>query len=614
MEDLEGPELVKVDINKSSINASEEITVFIDPKEDISGVQYAGIVVKSPSGNQSFGKNIWSPDAEGRYTYTISIGENAEAGKWGVDSISLVDNAGNTSVYWNGRDYDLNFDVVNTNEDTTGPALAKVEINKSTISAGEEITVFIDPRNDISGVQYAGIVVKSPSGNQSFGKNIWSPDAEGRYTYTISIGENAEAGKWGVDSISLVDNAGNTSVYWNGRDYVLNFDVNNQGDYKKPNVPTVQEITDRESNLVGTSDPGSTVVITVDGKEIARTFANEKGNFSVSIDHHTAGKLIKVYAVDSSGSTSEAASITVKRKLQTLIGSTRYTTAIEASRMGWKTSGTVLLSNGEAIVDGLTATPLASAKNSPLLLTKRTLLPDETLQEIRRLGAKEIILIGGTGVISTTVENQLKSKGYKVTRIGGKDRYETSLMIARELDKIIDVDTVHLAYGWGEPDALSIAAQAGLKKQPIILANKNTVPAATFSWLKQEGLANAYFIGGTGVISPNILSQMDSITKQSVLKNRISGQDRNATNAKVLERFYKGANLQTILVAKSETNLLVDALTAGPLAAKMGVPVLLVSQKGLHPEQQTVLNGITTKFVHQIGGGIKDSVINVVVQ
>ncbi|MCM3686354.1 hypothetical protein M3187_23395, partial [Mesobacillus subterraneus] len=86
MEDLEGPELVKVDINKSSINASEEITVFIDPKEDISGVQYAGIVVKSPSGNQSFGKNIWSPDAEGRYTYTISIGENAEAGKWGVDS------------------------------------------------------------------------------------------------------------------------------------------------------------------------------------------------------------------------------------------------------------------------------------------------------------------------------------------------------------------------------------------------------------------------------------------------------------------------------------------------------------------------------------------------
>lgn len=107
---------------------------------------------------------------------------------------------------------------------------------------------------------------------------------------------------------------------------------------------------------------------------------------------------------------------------------------------------------------------------------------------------------------------------------------------------------------------------------------------------------------------------MDSITKQSVLKNRISGQDRNATNAKVLEKFYKGANLQTIHVAKSETKLLVDALTAGPLAAKMGVPVLLVSQKGLHAEQQAVLSGMTTIYVHQIGGGIKESVINAVVQ
>ncbi|MCM3663697.1 cell wall-binding repeat-containing protein [Mesobacillus subterraneus] len=98
------------------------------------------------------------------------------------------------------------------------------------------------------------------------------------------------------------------------------------------------------------------------------------------------------------------------------------------------------------------------------------------------------------------------------------------------------------------------------------------------------------------------------------MNNRISGQDRNATNAKVLEKFYKGATLQTILDSKKETKLLVDALTAGPLAAKMGVPVLLVSQKGLHPEQQTVLNGMTTKFVHQIGGGIKDSVMNQVVQ
>ena len=92
--------------------------------------------------------------------------------------------------------------------------------------------------------------------------------------------------------------------------------------------------------------------------------------------------------------------------------------------------------------------------------------------KIKRLKAKKVVLIGGTGVISANVENTLKSNGLTVSRIGGENRYETSLMIAKELDKLIDVQTVYMAYGLGEPDALSIAAQAGQTKQPIILTDK----------------------------------------------------------------------------------------------------------------------------------------------
>src|SRR5690606_29396287 len=108
-----------------------------------------------------------------------------------------------------------------------------------------------------------------------------------------------------------------------------------------------------------------------------------------------------------------------KPKLEKLVGKTRFTTAVEISRMGWEKADTVLLVNGWAMADGLTATPLASAYNAPILLTRLNSIPEETMEEIKRLGAKRIILIGGSGVISNAIQDNLKKSGYGVTRIGG---------------------------------------------------------------------------------------------------------------------------------------------------------------------------------------------------
>ena len=198
-------------------------------------------------------------------------------------------------------------------------------------------------------------------------------------------------------------------------------------------------------------------------------------------------------------------------------------------------------------------------------------------KKLKRLKAKNVIVIGGSGVISANVEKALQSNGLTVSRIGGNDRYETSLLIAKELDKMVDLNTAYMAYGWGEPDALSIAAYAGMNKQPIILTDKQSIPTDTYKWLKEERLKNAYFIGGKSVIAPEIISEMNKITSQDVAYNRISGEHRKATNAKVISEFYPEELLNSILVAHSDNAKLVDALAAGPLAAKLKVPVLLVS-------------------------------------
>nr|WP_263324623.1 Ig-like domain-containing protein [Neobacillus sp. Marseille-Q6967] len=490
--------------------------------------------------------------------------------------ITATDQAGNVST--------ATIVVVNAASDVTAPA--KPTVNTVT-----------DKDNTVTGQAEAGSKVKVTVNGAEIGSG--TAGTNGQYTVAIPVQ------KAGTELlITATDQAGNISAATK----VVVTDVT------APVKPAVNAVTDYETVLMGSAEPKSTIIAKVSGKEIGRSEAVENGSFAITIPIQPAGKIIEVFAVDAAGNISTAVKVTVNNKLQTLIGDTRYSTAVKVAQTGWKTTNTVLLVNGGAIVDGLTATPLASAKDAPILLTRSDSLPPETRNELTRLQSKEIILIGGTNVISAQVENQLKSMGFTLKRIGGSDRYETSLLIAKELDKLVDVGTAFVAYGRGEPDALSIAAQAGLQKQPIILTDKMVVPAQTLNWLKTEGLNTAYFIGGTTVIDSGIITEFNKITIQNVSANRISGADRHETNAKVISKFYPQSELLTILLAKSGTESLVDALTAGPLAAKMKSPVLLVSQWGIQSSQKAVLSVKHSKYVHQVGGGINSKAVNEVVE
>ena len=86
-----------------------------------------------------------------------------------------------------------------------------------------------------------------------------------------------------------------------------------------------------------------------------------------------------------------------------IIGKDRIDTAVKISKDGWSSAETVILVNDSAIPDALTATPIAFAKNAPILLTGKAGLNKATAEEIKRLGAKEVIMIGGDAVLSAKV-------------------------------------------------------------------------------------------------------------------------------------------------------------------------------------------------------------------
>ncbi|HGM1477399.1 TPA: cell wall-binding protein Cwp10 [Clostridioides difficile] len=308
------------------------------------------------------------------------------------------------------------------------------------------------------------------------------------------------------------------------------------------------------------------------------------------------------------GNSSDSTSNVTVKKLK---GTDRFETAIKISQSGWTKSDTVVIVNGEdkSMVDGLTATPLASVKNSPILLSSNDKLPQKTVEELKRLNPSKVIVIGGNNSMPNSVVEAIKAVNSKISvqRIGGDTRYQTSINIAKEIDKTNNVSKLYIGAGNGEADSLSIASLAGKEKTPIVLTQKDGVDNEAEQFIKSNKVSNIYFIGGVEKISNKAIEQVGKIANKDISNNRVAGQTRQETNAKVIDKFYSQSKLDGVVVANQDK--LIDALAVGPLAAKNNSPVILATNT-LDKSQESSLKGKNSSKLFEVGGGIASSVID----
>jgi putative cell wall-binding protein len=92
---------------------------------------------------------------------------------------------------------------------------------------------------------------------------------------------------------------------------------------------------------------------------------------------------------------------TVKRNF----GTDRYETAVKINQDAFASSDTVYLATGTGFADALAGSALAGWKNAPLYVTPSTCLKQSVLDEIKRLGASDVVLLGGSGVLSDGVKD-----------------------------------------------------------------------------------------------------------------------------------------------------------------------------------------------------------------
>ncbi|WP_242688430.1 cell wall-binding repeat-containing protein [Bacillus sp. Cs-700] len=291
------------------------------------------------------------------------------------------------------------------------------------------------------------------------------------------------------------------------------------------------------------------------------------------------------------------AKIQFKNKVERISGKDRYKTAIEVSKAGWEKSDTVVLARGDDYPDALAGAPLAYKYDAPILLNAQNKLNAEVLEELQRLEAKKVIILGGSGAISTYVEYQLEGYGFDASRISGKDRFETAANIAARLDG--NPAKAVIADGYNYPDALSVASYAAVKGYPILLSGKTKLPAATKTALRE--VDESIVVGGTGVIGAEVFKQLPE-------PKRYSGKDRYETAATIATELVGETDTAYIATGKG----FADALTGSVLAAKDEAVMLLVETNKVPESTKQAIEELEINQFRVLGGTgpVSDDVLN----
>ncbi len=304
--------------------------------------------------------------------------------------------------------------------------------------------------------------------------------------------------------------------------------------------------------------------------------------------------------------------------IERLAGTNRFSTAAAISKASYPDGAdTVILAFGLNYADALAGVPLAEKLNAPILLTHTKTLPDETLAEIKRLGAKEVIILGGEGAINKDVEKTLKKNGLKTKRIAGQSRFGTATAIAAEQNKA--PEELFFVYGLNSADALSVGGVAAAKGAPIIyLTTDGKLNADTEAYLKtvKGKVKNAYVIGGDGVISNAMMKNVADALGLSVNKtlDRVAGKNRYETCVAVNNKFKSVVSSDGICVAKGLD--FPDALAGGVYAAKTKQALFLADGKKLQDVQSSYLKGKNASKITVFGGtgAVPDELVKLIAQ
>jgi len=285
-----------------------------------------------------------------------------------------------------------------------------------------------------------------------------------------------------------------------------------------------------------------------------------------------------------------------------IAGATRIETAVQASKRAYPSRvGVVVVATAANWPDALGGAALAGVAKGPLLLTNATDVPDALEAEVLRLAPQKIYVLGGTGVISSEVQEDLRDLTITgdCERLGGADRYATANQIAAETIQrrgtLFD-GTAFVVTGVDFPDALAASPVAAANGWPIFLTPPQALPLAVENAMLDNNVTHGYIMGGAGAVSSNTANRLQEMLPPPPEPGirwftRIAGVNRYSTSALLAEWAIEGLGMIVSRPAIATGQNFPDALAGGVLQGSDYCPLLLTPSASLNASAAAVLSG-----------------------
>ena len=182
------------------------------------------------------------------------------------------------------------------------------------------------------------------------------------------------------------------------------------------------------------------------------------------------------------------------------------------------------------------------------------------------------------------------------TRIAGRNRQLTAVEVSKTLFE--KADTVILTSSDKMVDALASAPYGVGKNAPTLLVEKDSIMDEVLQEIKRLNPTQIIIAGGKTVISEKV---EDQIKQLGIKQQRIAGVDRFETAVKLGEQIRANStNKKEIILVNGFNNI--DALTAGSLASKLNIPILLTQSDQLNETTKKAIKDWGIEKVTIIGG------------
>ncbi|WP_440708286.1 cell wall-binding repeat-containing protein [Herbiconiux sp. YIM B11900] len=255
-----------------------------------------------------------------------------------------------------------------------------------------------------------------------------------------------------------------------------------------------------------------------------------------------------------------------------LAGGDRYDQAVRAAA-AFGRADTVYLASGEKFADALSASAVAGAHGSPLLLTSAGSVPAAVLAQLVRLTPRTVVVVGGALSVSDAVLETISRQvaGATVVRVDGADRYEVSRALVTDPEVGVPrASELYLASGADFPDALTASPAAVHRHAPVLLVDgaEAAPSAAETDVFRALGVTAITLVGGPRSLG----SALETGLARTMPVTRIGGADRYEVGVAVNRAAFGSAS--TVYLASAAS--FPDALSGGPLAALQSAPLYVV--------------------------------------